>query len=112
MPSSYGVNFNDVRHNADTYVPFQLDGTDITGGVFRMSLQNRQRIVVKTFTIGDGIEVVDALTGKFAFSLPHTAASLLPVGVYLHDLLYESPAGKVDRIWRGSMTVRAGITAP
>ena len=112
MPSSYTVHFNDVRHNADTYVPFQLQGTNITGGVFKMALQNRARVIVKTFTVGDGITIVDALLGQFAFWLPYAQSALLPVGAYLHDLIYEAPGGDVTRIWHGTMTVREGITPP
>ncbi len=113
MSNAYVVNFNDVRRNADLYVPFQLAGTDITGGIFKLSLQNHNKVIVKTLTNGDGITIVDALTGKFAIQMSAASIfSLLPVGTYQHDLLYESVGGSVDRIWYGSMSVRSGITIP
>lgn len=110
MSSVYTVNFSDVHKNADLYVPFKLQDTDLTGGSLAMSLRNRRGVVEMTLTIGDGFEIVNALTGDFALHLLRADLAPLDTGVYQHDLLYTGAGGEITRIWRGTFTVSDGVT--
>lgn len=110
MSSTYTVNFNAVPKNADTYQPFELKDTDLTGGTFAMALRNLKGALITTFTIGDGIEIVDAATGKFAVHLLKTRLATLVHGLYNHDLLYTDSGGNITRVWEGSFNLKQGVT--
>lgn len=110
MTTTYSVTFNDIPLNADSYQPFVLQGADLTGGAFKMTVKSPKGVTVATFELGTGFEVVDATAGKFALHLTKALLAGIPHGTYNHDLIYTESGGAIDRIWAGTITFITGVT--
>jgi hypothetical protein len=120
MATFYRVNFQTAA-NEDLRQAFALTDTagqpvNLTGGTLKMGLEavaaDSHTIVGNTLeasTANGRIVVADAALGQFEIVLPTATLRTFPTGVYRHDLVL-TLAGRVQRVWEGTLTLNSGIT--
>jgi len=84
---------------------------DLTGNKLKMGIRKRAADIAEQMlltTENGGLEITDAVNGKFNVWLTNEQLMLLKVGEYEHSLVRIVPTGLTLRIWSGMLTVNAG----
>jgi hypothetical protein len=118
MATFYRVNFQTAT-NEDFRQAFALtdsDGNpvDLTGSSLKMTFDGLASAHLVTppleaSTANGRIVLANAGLGQFEINVPTAVLRTVPVGVYRHDLLL-TLAGRVKRVWEGTLTLAEGIT--
>jgi hypothetical protein len=118
MATFYRVNF-ETAANEDLRQAFALTDSagqpvNLTGGTLRMALDGVAGSVpgspaLEASIVNGRIIVADAALGQFELVLPTATLRTVPTGVYHHDLVL-TLAGRVQRVWEGTLTLNSGVT--
>jgi hypothetical protein len=116
MATFYRVNFQ-AANNEDIRQAFALTDSngavvDLTGGTLEILFDRLVGTDTSQFaasTLNGRINFVDAALGQFELVIPKAIMRTIPAGVYHHDLLL-TLAGRVRRIWEGTLTLDTGVT--
>lgn len=115
MTALYRVDFT-ASTNADLRQAFALADTagaaiDLTGATLALAFEREPNTPVLQASIANGrILVTNAAQGCFELAIPAGLLGALAPGLYDHDLLV-SRAGRIDRIWVGTLRLTDGIAA-
>jgi hypothetical protein len=114
MTALYRVDFS-AATNADLRQSFALTDTsgtaiDLTGVTLALAFEREPNAPVLHATIANGrIVITNAAQGRFDLAVPAAALAPLTPAHYQHDLLLIR-AGRVDRLWTGTLRLDDGIT--
>jgi hypothetical protein len=114
MTAFYRVTF-EAANTEDLRQAFALTDSsdspvDLTGAQLQMGVETAVGVDAIAASTGNGhIIVHNAAAGLFSIAIPAAVMRTLPAGAYQHDLLL-TLAGRVQRIWTGTLTLSRGIT--
>jgi hypothetical protein len=118
MATFYRVNFQ-AAANEDLRQAFALTDSagapvSLTGGSLKMNFEglapaNPATSTIEASTANGRIVLSNAAQGQFEIALPTAVLRAIPTGVYRHDLVL-TLAGRVQRVWEGTLTLNSGVT--
>jgi hypothetical protein len=115
MSAFYRVNF-ELANNEDLRQAFALSDdaqvpVDLTGAGLKMQIRSLgNETVLEASNVNGRIAVLDAPNGRFDVAVPAAVMQSVAAGSYQHDLVLSDAAGRVKRIWTGTLTLSRGVT--
>ena len=116
MAALYSVDFQ-VATNEDLVQDFVAEsdnvgtGFDLTGATIKMDVDLDGAEQFEASTANGRIAITGASGGEFTLQLDATLIATLSPGVYRHDCIITTPAGKDVRLWAGWFRVIEGVTS-
>ena len=115
MATFYRVNFLTAA-NEDLRQAFALTDSagapvSLTDGSLKMNFEALASTIpgIEASTANGRIVLSNAAQGQFEIALPTAVLRSIPAGVYRHDLVL-TLAGRVQRVWEGTLTLNSGVT--